>query len=54
MKNLISEGLNGMEVGIEIGRFAIPLGIRVGVEAADNMVRAAKEQPPLPADQWVL
>jgi len=43
VKSLIPEGLNGMEVGVGTGRFALPLGIRVGVEPADNMARIAKE-----------
>lgn len=54
MKNLISKGLNGMEAGREIGRFALPLDIHIGVETAENIAWIAKEQPPLPADQWVL
>lgn len=43
VQNLIPKGLNGVEVGVGTGRFALPLGIRVGVEPADNMAQIARE-----------
>jgi len=44
VRSLIPKGLSGVEVGVGTGRFALPLGIRVGVEPADNMAQIAKER----------
>lgn len=32
----------GLEIGVETGRFAVPLGIRIGVEPAKAMRTVAK------------
>lgn len=38
VKKFVGDGINGLEVGIGTGRFAIPLGIRTGIDAAQAMV----------------
>lgn len=37
-KFIYGGGINGLEVGIGTGRFAVPLGIRTGIDAAQSMV----------------
>ncbi|MDD3643577.1 MAG: methyltransferase domain-containing protein [Candidatus Krumholzibacteria bacterium] len=40
---LPSPGAQGVEVGVGTGRFAVPLGIRTGVEPSERMARRARE-----------
>lgn len=42
VKGFIPEGLKGVEIGVGTGRFALPLGISVGVEPADSMAELAR------------
>ncbi len=42
IQSLLPEGMNGVEVGVGTGRFAIPLGIRVGVEPSEDMAELAR------------
>jgi len=44
VKDFIPEGLKGVEIGVGTGRFALPLGISVGVEPADSMARIARSK----------
>lgn len=37
VKKFVGDGINGLDVGIGTGRFAIPLGIRTGIDAAKAM-----------------
>ncbi len=37
-------GAEGMEVGVDSGKFAAPLGIRIGVEPSEVMAIKAREQ----------
>src|SRR6056297_1757340 len=39
-----SAGAEGMEVGVGSGKFAVPLGIKVGVEPSENMAGIARLQ----------
>jgi len=34
----------GLEVGVSTGRFAVPLGIRIGVEPANAMAEIARKR----------
>lgn len=42
IKSFIPSGLYGVEIGIGTGRFAVPLGVRVGIEPANNMAEIAR------------
>ena len=42
LKRFIPPVGKGIEIGVDTGRFAAPLGIRVGVEPAKEMVEAAR------------
>jgi len=42
LKRFIPPVGKGIEIGVDTGRFAAPLGIRVGVEPAKAMVEAAR------------
>ena len=42
IKNFISLGLYGVEIGVGTGRFAKPLDIGIGVEPSDNMAQIAQ------------
>lgn len=44
VKRLLPEWTNGLEVGVGTGRFAVPLGIRVGVEPAKAMAEIARKR----------
>ena len=44
IRRLIPPDAEGMEVGIGSGKFAVPLGIKVGVEPAKQMAIKAREQ----------
>jgi SAM-dependent methyltransferase len=44
VKTFIPQGKYGMEVGIGTGRFALPLGIRTGVEPSEAMAAIARRQ----------
>jgi ubiquinone/menaquinone biosynthesis C-methylase UbiE len=37
-------GIEGMEVGVGTGRFAAPLGIKIGVEPSENMANKARSR----------
>ncbi len=39
IKSFIPEGLNGIEIGSGSGRFALPLGIKMGIEPSEEMVK---------------
>ncbi len=34
----------GIEIGVGTGRFALPLGIKIGIEPSENMVKIAKQR----------
>lgn len=42
IKSFIPSGLYGVEVGVGTGRFALPLGIKVGVEPSKSMAKISK------------
>jgi len=42
VKELIPESGQGIEIGVGSGRFALPLGIRLGIEPSANMGKIAK------------
>ena len=44
IKDLIPPGKIGLEVGIGTGRFALPLGIKIGVEPSKRMTEIAKKR----------
>ncbi|HEB37849.1 MAG TPA: class I SAM-dependent methyltransferase [Thermoplasmatales archaeon] len=44
IKDLIPSGKIGLEVGIGTGRFALPLGIKIGVEPSKRMTEIAKKR----------
>lgn len=44
LKTFVKPGLFGLEVGVGTGRFALPLGIRIGVEPSAAMALMAKER----------
>lgn len=64
VRQLLPEGdVQGMEIGIGSGKFALPLGIKVGVEPSEQMAAKARllgievhtgvaEALPFPADQF--
>jgi len=41
LKKVIPEGF-GLEVGVGSGRFAFPLGVKMGIDPSKNMLRGAK------------
>jgi len=41
LRSFIPEGLNGIEIGVGGGRFAEPLGIKIGVEPSNEMAKIA-------------
>lgn len=42
IKSFIPSGLYGVEIGIGTGRFAVPLGVSVGIEPSNNMAEIAR------------
>lgn len=42
IKSFILPGLYGVEIGSGTGRFAVPLGVRIGIEPSDNMAEIAR------------
>ena len=44
IKGFIQPGLYGVEVGVGTGRFAIPLGIQIGIEPSNNMAKIARNR----------
>ena len=42
IKELITSGLHGVEIGIGTGRFAFPLGVRIGVEPSKSMAEISR------------
>ncbi len=42
LKRVIPKKGRGIEIGVGTGRFAIPLGIKEGVEPSDSMAKIAK------------
>ena len=44
IKSLIPSGKTGAEIGVGTGRFALPLGIKVGVEPSKKMVEIARDR----------
>ena len=44
LKKFVPKAGNGLEIGVGTGRFAVPLGIRVGVEPAKAMAEIAKKR----------
>ncbi|MDD5419480.1 MAG: methyltransferase domain-containing protein [Methanomicrobiaceae archaeon] len=44
VKNAVGHFRSGLEIGAGTGRFAVPLGIRVGVEPARSMARIARRR----------
>ena len=43
LKKVTSEGF-GLEVGVGSGRFAQPLGVKIGIDPSRNMLKLAKER----------
>src|SRR3990172_12930956 len=43
LKKVIPEGL-GLEIGVGSGRFAQPLGAKIGIDPSRNMLKFAKER----------
>jgi ubiquinone/menaquinone biosynthesis C-methylase UbiE len=44
LKKFVPKAGNGLEIGVGTGRFAVPLGIRVGVEPAKAMAEVARKR----------
>ena len=44
LKELTPSGKRGLEVGVGTGRFAVPLGIRLGVDPSPSMLGVARER----------
>jgi len=44
VKRMIPKHKNGIEIGVGTGRFAVPLGIKTGIEPAKNMGKVAKQR----------
>ena len=44
VQELIPQGIKGIEIGVGTGRFALPLGIEVGVEPSHSMAAIAKKR----------
>ena len=44
VRQLIPSGIEGMEVGVGSGKFAAPLGIKIGVEPSEKMAAKARMQ----------
>ena len=44
VKRQLPENVNGIEIGVGTGRFAAPLGIRLGLEPSSSMRKMAKER----------
>lgn len=44
LRSLIPPGLNGIEIGVGSGRFALPLGIKFGVEPSERMAMLARKR----------
>ena len=41
IRKLLSHGGNGLEIGVGSGRFAVPLGIKLGIEPSSKMMQIA-------------
>ena len=41
LKSLIKDTKNGLEIGVGTGKFAIPIGIKIGVEPSKKMKEIA-------------
>jgi ubiquinone/menaquinone biosynthesis C-methylase UbiE len=44
LRFFIPENMNGIEIGVGTGRFAVPLGIRIGIEPAHQMAELARQR----------
>ncbi len=44
VKKLLPKDQNGLEIGVGSGRFAVPLGIKTGVEPSDKMADISRKQ----------
>jgi len=44
IKRLVASAKNGLEIGVGSGRFALPLGIKVGLEPSSSMANIAKQK----------
>jgi ubiquinone/menaquinone biosynthesis C-methylase UbiE len=44
LRRFVPEHNNGLEVGVGTGRFAVPLGVRIGVEPAQAMANIARKR----------
>lgn len=44
IKELLPQGKNGIEIGVGSGRFAIPLGIKIGVDPSPRMRKIAQQK----------
>lgn len=44
LRFFIPENKNGIEIGVGTARFAVPLGIRIGIEPAPQMVELARQR----------
>lgn len=44
LRFFIPENMNGIEIGVGTGRFAVPLGISIGVEPAPQMAELARQR----------
>ena len=41
LKSLVKNAKNGVEIGIGTGKFAIPIGIEIGIEPSSKMAKIA-------------
>jgi len=41
IRKLLPQGGNGLEIGVGSGRFAVPLGIKLGIEPSSKMMQIA-------------
>ncbi|MCL6087403.1 MAG: methyltransferase domain-containing protein, partial [Actinobacteria bacterium] len=44
LKQVVPAGKRGLEVGVGTGRFAVPLGVKVGVEPSEAMSSIARQR----------
>jgi len=44
LKQVVPAGKRGLEVGVGTGRFAVPLGVKIGVEPSEAMLSIARQR----------
>lgn len=44
LKRVVPEGGKGIEIGVGTGRFALPLGVTIGIDPSEKMLKIARER----------